>query len=757
MKDLLSEGKKKRYEQDVPVRIMGLPRSTSIREIRSDKVGTLIQIEGMVRTISEVRPRIVRSGWRCASCGFITMEDQGAGSLSKPDGCDACNKRTLFLDEHSCIFTDSQRMKVQERPEGLRGGEIPTSIDVEISEDLCGKLTAGTSVKVVGILRSFLSEKKDSPYFELKLEGISVDIPEDLDISDEDELTILNLAKDPDIYNKLIGSISPTIYGNELIKEAIAIQLFGGTAKVMPDSTKLRGDIHVLIVGDPGVAKSQILYYVSTLAPRAVYATGKSSSGVGLCIAPDSLVWVEGKLVTIESAVERYFKGKSVDTMTCIEVDNLTQFNEEYDKITHVWKIPAPYKMVKISYNCGQITTTPETKLMTTDGWKEARDIKICDLLISDKYLYASDYLEVLSMEWISPNYEYVYDLTVKDSHCFIANGVKVHNTATVSKDELTGRWTLEAGAMVLADKGYLIVDEIEKMGESDRSAMHNGLENQRIDVSKAGICASLSCRCSLLAAANPKHGRFNIYESLADQIELPPSLLSRFDLIFTYSDIPDPTKDEKIASHILNTHHVGEKLIRKMEITSNEKTTVTAIINPTILKKYISYAKKNCTPVLTDESKSILLQYYLSVRELSQGGEKPVPITARAMDGLIRLSEAVAKIRLSDTITAEDATRVVRLMDSCLRDVAYDKKTGLLDIDRLVSSSSKASRDMMSIVKEAIEKCMDEEAGNKAKKEDILKYMEQLGHDHKLVETTLQKLHESRDILFVKDMVKLL
>ncbi len=224
--------------------------------------------------------------------------------------------------------------------------------------------------------------------------------------------------RDPQLQRKIVRSIAPTIYGNEDVKEAVALQLFGGIPKEMPDGTHLRGDIHMLLVGDPGIAKSQILRYVVTLSPRGIYTSGKSSTAAGL--------------------------------------------------------------------------------------------------------------------------------------------------TATAVKDEFgDGRWTLEAGALVLADMGIAAVDEMDKMRTEDRSALHEAMEQQSISVAKAGITATLRCRCALLGAANPKLGRFDAYTPISEQINMPAALLSRFDLIFVMQDMPDPKLDEAIAEHILKTHRVGEMIVQ--------------------------------------------------------------------------------------------------------------------------------------------------------------------------------------------------
>ena len=309
---------------------------------------------------------------------------------------------------------------MQESPEGLRGGEQPQTLDIDVTDDLSGMVAPGDRVVINGILRSMQRVVKGEKHtvFDIFLECNSIEIAEkefeEVEIDEKAEDEIKKLSCDPMIYRMVTHSIAPTIYGNEDVKEAITLQLFGGIAKEMPDGTHLRGDIHVLLIGDPGIAKSQLLRYVVKCSPRAIYTSGQSSTSAGL--------------------------------------------------------------------------------------------------------------------------------------------------TATAVKDEFgEGRWTLEAGALVLADMGIAAVDEMDKMQKEDRSALHEAMEQQSISVAKAGITATLKSRCALLGAANPKYGRFDMYGDIADQINMPPSLLSRFDLIFIMTDQPEQKRDLAIAEHILKAHGVGE------------------------------------------------------------------------------------------------------------------------------------------------------------------------------------------------------
>jgi replicative DNA helicase Mcm len=582
---------------EINIRFVNLPRKIGIRHIRSDHINKFISVEGILRKTTEVRPRIVQAVFRCPG-GHLTTREQGYGKFREPEGCatDGCTYKKLELVPKRSRFVDSQKLRIQESPEGLRGGEQPQTLDVDATDDLTGRVAPGDRVVMNGILRSMqrVSHGDKSTIFDIYLECNSIEIAEkefeEVEIEEKDEEEILRLSRDPNIYRKITHSIAPTIYGNEDVKEAIALQLFGGITKEMPDGSHLRGDVHVLLIGDPGIAKSQLLRYIVKLSPRAIYTSGQSSTSAGL--------------------------------------------------------------------------------------------------------------------------------------------------TATAVKDEFgDGRWTLEAGALVLADMGIAAVDEMDKMQKEDRSALHEAMEQQSISVAKAGITATLKSRCALLGAANPKYGRFDDFAPIGDQINMPASLLSRFDLIFVMTDKPDHKRDAAVAEHILKAHNIGETIAQHSrepipgvddEYIAEQLKPVTPDIEPTIFRKYVAYAKRTCFPRLTDDAKGSLIDYYMKLRDLASESTKPVPVTARQLEALVRLAEASARIRLSNTIELVDAERVVKIVDTCLRQVAYDAKTGSFDIDRVVTGFSKGKRDLIRMIKEVIRDIADE--SGRAQIEEVITRLTQKG-----------------------------
>jgi replicative DNA helicase Mcm len=557
----------------INVRFTNLPRKTLIRDIRSDDINTFLSVEGILRKTTEVRPRIVEAAFRCPA-GHFTYKRQKYGKFIEPEGCatDGCTFKKLELMPKRSKFVDSQKLRIQESPEGLRGGEQPQTLDVDVTDDLSGKVSPGDRVIINGILRSMqrIIKGEKSTVFDIFLECNSIEIAEkefeEVEIDEKAEDEIRTLSKDPMIYRMITHSIAPTIYGSEDVKQAIALQLFGGIAKEMPDGSRLRGDIHVLLIGDPGIAKSQLLRYVVKLSPRAIYTSGQSSTAAGL--------------------------------------------------------------------------------------------------------------------------------------------------TATAVKDEFgEGRWTLEAGALVLADMGVAAVDEMDKMEKGDRSALHEAMEQQSISVAKAGITATLKSRCALLGAANPKYGRFDMFGDISDQINMPPSLLSRFDLIFIMTDQPEQKRDLAIAEHILKAHSTGELIAQHKktpipgvtdEYILEQLKPVMPDIEPSLFRKYVAYSKRSCYPILSAEAKDALVTYYLKLRGIAEPN-KPVPVTARQLEALVRLAEASARIRLSNSIELGDAERVIHIVDACLRQIAYDARTGTFDIDKIVTGISKEKRDIIRVIKDAI------------------------------------------------------
>jgi len=304
--------------------------------------------------------------------------------------------------------------------------------------------------------------------------------------------------------------------------------------------------------------------------------------------------------------------------------------------------------------------------------------------------------------------------------------------TASVVKDEFLRGWALEAGALVLANKGIVCIDELDKMTDDDRSAMHEALEQQTVTISKANIQATLRAETTVLAAANPKFGRFDPYEILAKQIELPSTLINRFDLIFPIRDLPDKERDEQLAKFVLKLHQEGEM---ESELT------------PAFIRKYLAYARQTCKPVLTEDALNEIKDYYVKMRASGTGDQiKSIPISARQLEALVRLAEASAKTRLAKKVTKLDARVGIDLVHHCLTQIGMDHETGQIDIDRITTGITAAHRGNIHVVKEVINE-LSAAIGDSIPVDDLIRECELKGVKEQDTLEILEKLKRAGDI----------
>ena len=582
------------------VRFENLPQNQKImiRNVRSKHIGGFINLEGIVRQKSDVRPRVTAAKFECPVCGNIINVLQLNGSFKEPSKCGCGRKGKFSLISKELV--DAQGIVLEEVPEGLEGGEQPKRINIFLKNDLVSPLSErktnpGSKISIIGIIKEVPIISKTgtkSTTFDLMIEANYIEAVEEtfyeIEISEEEEQKIIDLSQDPELYPKLVRSFAPSIYGYEKVKESLLLQLVGGVRKVRKDKVVSRGDMHILLVGDPGSGKSAMLKRVSTIAPKGRYVAGRGVSGAGL--------------------------------------------------------------------------------------------------------------------------------------------------TASVVRDEFLKGWSLEAGALVLASNGICCIDEMDKMTSEDRDAMHEALEQQTVSISKANIQATLISRTTVLAAANPKFGRFDPYGIIAEQIDLPPALINRFDLIFTFKDLPDESKDEKMASHILKLH-------QKPNLYEPEIPTE-------FLRKYIAYAKQKFEPIITDSALQEIKDFYLKMRS-SGGGEegiKAIPISARQLEALVRLAESSAKLRLSDKATKEDAKRSIELVQYCLIQVGLDRETGKIDIDRIATGISASQRSHIMVIKEIIND-LETKVGKMIPIDDVIEEAKDKGISEEKAEEVLEKLKRVGEI----------
>ncbi len=603
IRDMIKEYRTKEMgKKEIHARFKNLPiQKTSISKIGTDHIGRMTQIEGILNRVSDIKPLGEEITFKCAECEnemVRTQEPWLPVKANRPHKCNrmdcGAGKSKLYIDDAKLI--NYRGLRIQEKPEKLKGGETPSKIKAVVRDDLARESNTpkpGDRITAVAQLKKIKPSINDRPLFGKVLEINHIESQtkemERIEISDEEEEKIQELAQDPNVLNKIRDSIAPAIKGHERIKEALGLTLFGGAKLDLPDGTTLRGNSNVLIVGDPGTGKSVILKYIENLVPRGMYTSGKSSTGAGL--------------------------------------------------------------------------------------------------------------------------------------------------TAAAVKDEITDSWALEAGALVLSDGGICAIDEFDKMGEKDRSSIHEAMEQGTVSVAKAGISATLNARTSIIAGANPRHGRFDPYKPVSDQVNLSPTILSRFDLVFKIVDQPDEKKDKEIAEHVLG--------VRK------NKELVEPPIEPELFKKYISYARKKVNPNMTDEAVEKIKNYYVGIRNMYKDQEDtPIPITARQLESLIRLAESHARIRLRDEVRIEDATETINLMDKVLKEMGMDPQTEKMDADIIMTGESKSQRDKAEIIEDIIGKVAEESENDKADMKDILKAADEAGIEKKYARHLIDKMKERGDII---------
>ncbi|GAB1319059.1 MCM DNA helicase complex subunit [Madurella fahalii] len=556
------------------------------RTLSSQHLNSMVSVEGIVTRCSLIRPKIVKSVHYNETKKIFhfreyrdqTMTNGVTTSSVYPQEDDEGNP--LLTEYGWSTYRDHQTISIQEMPERAPAGQLPRGVDVILDDDLVDKVKPGDRVQLVGIFRTLgnRNTNHNSALFKTVLLANNIVLLSTKSgggvatatITDTDIRNINKIAKKPKLFELLSQSLAPSIYGHDYIKKAILLMLLGGMEKNLENGTHLRGDINILMVGDPSTAKSQLLRFVLNTAPLAIATTGRGSSGVGL--------------------------------------------------------------------------------------------------------------------------------------------------TAAVTSDKETGERRLEAGAMVMADRGIVCIDEFDKMSDIDRVAIHEVMEQQTVTIAKAGIHTSLNARCSVIAAANPIFGQYDTHKDPHKNIALPDSLLSRFDLLFVVTDDIEDTRDRQVSEHVLRMHRyrqpgteegapVRENAGQALNVALNNQAESQRptevyekydamlhagvkgtgrgankkpeVLSIPFMKKYIQYAKTRIKPVLTQEAADRIADIYVGLRndDMESNQRKTSPMTVRTLETLIRLATAHAKARLSNRVEERDAAAAESILRFALfKEVVEDE-----------------------------------------------------------------------------------
>uniref|UniRef100_T1JGS4 DNA helicase MCM8 n=1 Tax=Strigamia maritima TaxID=126957 RepID=T1JGS4_STRMM len=549
-------------------RLVGFEPLLPFKNLKATCFGKLVSIKGTVTRASNVKMQCAKLAFKCCTCFEIQVKELTDGLYNLPTHCSENCKGRMFSRDFSSDLTktiDWQTIKIQEMliDNERETGRIPRTIECELTNDLVDSCIPGDVVIVSGIVKTRseaeVGKKLLNSTYTLYVDAVSVtccaggkSAKESTDrvgqhFSMRDYYAVREIQEEANLFRLIVASLCPAIYGHDMVKAGLVLALFGGTPMYADDNNRItiRGDAHVLVVGDPGLGKSQLLQACANVAPRSVYVCGNATTAAGL--------------------------------------------------------------------------------------------------------------------------------------------------TATICRGSSDADYTLEAGALALADQGCCCIDEFDKM-RSQHDALLEAMEQQSISIAKAAIVCSLKARTTILAAANPVGGHYDAAKSVANNLKLADGLLSRFDLVFILLDKPDEEWDNLLSEHIL-AMHAGQDT--DLGVSRGRAATATAAataaggegqhslreklkfrkgeqidhIPHQLLRKYIAYAKMYVQCKLTPEAGKIVQDFYMELRAGNRFDVDSTPVTTRQLESLVRLAEARAKVELRENVTAEDARDVVEIMKCSFMD----------------------------------------------------------------------------------------
>lgn len=580
---------------DIFIRISDYPDTVGFNTLRTVDVGKLVSIKGKLIRGTKVTPKEVVSANVCQKCGCVNYIEQNGFTIVKPKICDndAClSKGPFVFDVEKSDYIDSQLIRIQELSSASNRGAGQDSLDVILYNGLAGSVIDGGDLIITGILRIVPdSDKPKSMTRAFVFEANHIQKQEsynNLELTEKDVAECFDLRNNQDVFSTLVSSFAPDICDMDSEKEAIVLCMFSGGRWVTAGNSDERGNSHLLIVGDPGIAKSQLLSHVAKISPRCIRTSGTGSSGVGL--------------------------------------------------------------------------------------------------------------------------------------------------TASVGKDDFAnGAFALQAGALVLADNGDVVIDEFDKMEKDDRNHLHDAMEDQFVTISKAGINATLNTRCTVFAAANPIDGVFDIIssKSLIEQVKLPPTLLSRFDIIILHPHIYARENESKIVDSIFDAYE---------GVSKNHS----AIISYELFRKYISYAKQEFTPKVPRDVLKLLKEYYLDLNDRSSSDS--IPVTRRLLKSLIRLTEASARLELREIAIVADAERAIRVISWCI-DSVFTDSDGNLDWAPTVVNMGQANLNNKKRFKRLIRDNTNKD-DNRADHDEVVNLALAAGFTKESIKDTIKELSRAGELM---------